>query len=333
MASCTKADRMHLAEAHKAVLDNGATDLGADGREMLTDSNPEQGAAAATDHATQDTSDNAETTAPNPTGAVPAKPVPAKVDKSGSVGALEIIEAILAGSGIAVEKAGPGHKPLMEIAHHCINAVSDGAVCKADGAKPARHSGTTMALLDKAHFHLTKCGGMEMACKASNALPGGSLNPAGESDGDGAAEDTAKQAAAAAAELAKADPPMIPGDAMRAVAEQNPALDQLLKTVVTLTETTQALLTQNGEMRKRIEDIAATPVPPKALARTAGLSKVQDGAGGDTTGPADVTDALSAMSDDDVTKALIKRSFREKRLVVHGFTDGPGPMRHSTLRN
>jgi hypothetical protein len=327
MASCTKADRMHLAEAHKAVLDNGATDLGADGREMLEDSNPEQGAGAATDHATQDTSDNAETTAPNPTGASPAKPVPAKVDKSGSVGALEIIEAILAGSGVAVEKAGPGHRPLMEIAHHCINAVSDGAVCKADGAKPARHSGATMALLDKAHFHLTKCGGMEMACKASNALPGGSLSPAGEAEGEGTNEDTAKQAAAAAANAA--------GPTTLTEPQANPALDQLLKTVVTLTETTQALLTQNGEMRKRIEDIAATPVPPKALARTAGLgglSKVQDGAGGDPAGPVDVTDALAQMSDEEITKSLIKRSFRNP-MKVHGFTDGPGPMRHTALHN
>jgi len=32
------------------------------------------------------------------------------------------------------------------------------------------------------------------------------------------------------------------------------------------------------------------------------------------------------MSDDEVTQTLIKRSFR-KPLVVHGFTDGPGPMR------
>jgi hypothetical protein len=191
-----------------------------------------------------------------------------------------------------------------------------------------------MALLDKAHFHLTKCSGMEMACKASNALPGGTPNAdTAKPDGQGTEEETAKQAAAAAADLAKADAPMIPGDAMRAVAEQNPALDQLLRAVVSLTETTQGLLTQNGEMRKRIEDIAATPVPPRALARTAGLSKVQDGAGGDPAGPVDVTDALSAMSDDDVTKALIKRSLREKRLVVHGFTDGPGPMRHSALRS
>jgi hypothetical protein len=324
MASCTKADRMHLAEAHKAVLDNGATDLGADGREMLTDGNPEQGAGAATDHATQDTSHNAETTAPNPTGASPAKPVPAKVDKAAT--ALEIIEAILSGPGVPVEKAGPGHKPLMEIAHHCIAAVADGSTCKADGAKPSRHSGETMALLDKAHFHLTKCGGMEMACKAANAVPGGTPDAdTAKPDGQGTEEDTAKQAAAAAAA------PAI--QAVMTEPQANPALDQLVKAVVSLTETTQGLLQQNGEMRKRIEDIAATPFPPKALARTAGLSKVQDGAGGGAAGPVDdVTDALTAMSDDDVTKALIKRSFRSP-MKVHGFTDGPGPMRHSALRN
>jgi hypothetical protein len=331
MASCTKADRMHLADAHKAVLDNGATDLGADGREMLTDGNPEQGAGAATDHATQDTSDNAETTAPNPTGAVPAKPVPAKVDKAGSVGALEIIEAILGAPGVPVEKAGPGHKPLMEIAHHCINAVSDGAVCKADGAKPARHSGATMALLDKAHFHLTKCSGMEMACKASNALPGGTPDAdTAKPDQQGTEEDTAKQAAAAAADLAKTAAAAAP-----ATEPPNPALDQLLKAVVSLTETTQGLLTQNSEMRKRIEDIAATPIPAKALARTAGLnglSKAQDGAGGDMTAAVDVTDALAQMSDDEITKSLIKRSHRNP-MKVHGFTDGPGPMRHAAPRS
>lgn len=328
MASCTKGDRMHLGDAMKAVLDEGATNLGADGREMLTDGTPVQGAGAATQHSTVDTSDNAETTAPNPTGASPASPMPAKVDKSGAT-ALAIIEALLTAPGRDVEKAGTGHKPLMEIAHQAIAAVADGATCKADGAKPSRHSGATMANLDKAHFHITKCEGMAMVCKAANELPGGSPPlgaNAGESEGQGASEDTSKAAAAATA-----GEPMIKAEASQVVAEANPALEQLIKTTTSLTELVKGLVNQNQDLRARVEDIAQTPLPARALARAVsnatGLTKSQDGGLVDSqTGPVDVTDALAQMSDEDVTKTLIKRSFR-KPLVVRGFTDGPGPMR------
>src|SRR5262245_34907918 len=339
MASCTKGDRMHLADAHKAVLDAGATNLGAEGREMLTDGNPEQGADAATEHSTVNTARNAETAVPNPTGASPASPIPASVGKTST---LEIIEALLEAPGWGVEKAGQGHRPLMEIAHHALAAMSDGSTCKADGGKPARHTGETMARLDKAHFHLTKCDGMAMACKAANPLPGGTPDAdSAKPDGQGTEMDSEKSAAVADGELAKHAPGSEQGTDAPAItpaitpaanppvaaAEANPNVDQLLKTMGTMAETLQAVAGQYKELRARVENIAQTPLPPRAIARVAGstLTKSQDGVAAEPAA-LDVSDALARMSDDGVTKALIKRSLRTPK-VVHGFTDGPAPMR------
>jgi len=330
MASCTKGDRMHLADCHKAVLDAGATDLGADGREMLTDANPEQGAGSATQHSTTDTGRNASTSAPNPTGASPPTPQwPGDARKTSTV--LEVLETLLALPGVEVEKAGAGHRPLMDIAHKALAAFSDGATCKADGVKPSRHSGATMAAVDTAHFHLTKCDGMAMVCKATNEQPGGSPEPAGEGESQGLSTTAGGEGsdlgepgtdkAAAEGDLAKtANEPPAPA----ATAEEQP----IAKAVQTMAEMMETLTKQFTELRGRVEDIAQTPLPPRALQRVTGgngLTKGQDNGGGQS-GSADVTDALAQMSDDEVTQTLIKRSFR-KPLVVHGFTDGPGPMR------
>jgi len=331
MASITKGDRMHLADAHKAVLDAGATDLGADGREMLTDANPEQGAGSATQHSTTDTGRNAGTSAPNPTGASPTMPQwPGDARKTSA--ALEVLETLLALPGIEVEKAGAGHKPLIEIAHKALAAFSDGATCKTDGVKPSRHSGATMAAVDTAHFHVTKCDGMQMACKTANEQPGGSPEPAGETseehqgaqmsapgEGDDLG-DPGKDAAAADGDLAKTtEAPATP--------TADPTLAEIAKTVTEMAQGMAALAKQNQDLRARVEDIAQTPLPPLAIQRVAtgaGLTKGQDNGG--STQPVDVTAALARMSDDEVTQTLIKRSYRNP-MVMHGFTDGPGPMR------
>src|SRR6516164_6308437 len=323
MASVTKGDRMHLADCHKVVLDAGATDLGADGREMLTDGNPEQGAGSATQNSTTDTGRNASTSVPNATGAVPSMPqYPGDARKTST--ALEVLETLLALPGTEVEKAGAGHRPLIDIAHKALAAFSDGATCKADGVKPSRHSGATMAAVDTAHFHLTKCDGMAMACKAANEQPGGSPEPAGEAESQGLSTtaggegtdlgDPGTDKAAAEGDLAKTGEP---------AAAAAPATGEPV-TVEAMAKMTK----QFTDLRGRVEDIAQTPLPPRALQRVSagnGLTKGQDNAGGQS-GSADVTDALAQMSDDEVTQTLIKRSFR-KPLVVHGFTDGPGPMR------
>jgi len=334
MASITKGDRMHLADAHKAVLDAGATNLGADGREMLTDSNPEQGAGSATQHSTTDTGHNASGSAPNPTGASPPTPQwPGDARKTST--AIEVLETLLALPGVEVEKAGAGHRPLIDIAHKALAAFSDGATCKTDGVKPSRHSGATMAAVDTAHFHLTKCDGMAMACKATNEQPGGSPEPAGEAESQGLSTtaggegtdlgDPGTDKAAAEGDLAKTGEPA----AAAAPATGEPVtVEAMAKTVQTMAEMMATMTKQFTDLRGRVEDIAQTPLPPRALQRVSagnGLTKGQDNAGGQS-GSADVTDALVQMSDDEVTQTLIKRSFR-KPLVVHGFTDGPGPMR------
>jgi len=329
MASVTKGDRMHLADCHKVVLDAGATDLGADGREMLTDGNPEQGAGSATQNSTTDTGRNASTSVPNATGAVPSMPqYPGDARKTST--ALEVLETLLALPGTEVEKAGAGHRPLIDIAHKALAAFSDGATCKADGVKPSRHSGATMAAVDTAHFHLTKCDGMAMACKAANEQPGGSPEPAGEAESQGTQAtaggegtdlgEPGKDAATAEGDLAKTtEAPATP--------TADPTLAEIAKTVQEMAAGMAALAKQNQDLRARVEDIAQTPLPPRAIQRVSGgsgLTKGQDNGG--SNGPTDVTDALAQMSDEEVTKTLIKRSYR-KPLVMHGFTDGPGPMR------
>src|SRR5262249_32458707 len=173
-------------------------------------------------------------------------PIPASVGKAST---LEIIEALLEAPGWGVEKAGQGHRPLMEIAHHALATMSDGATCKADGGKPARHTGETMARLDKAHFHPPKGDGLALACKGANPPPGGTPEAAGEGEGQGAEMDSEKSAAVAEGELAKHAPgseqgtaspaAAAPAPAAPAAAEASPTIEHLLKTMGTMAETLQ----------------------------------------------------------------------------------------------
>jgi hypothetical protein len=275
LGTAKRADMGHMVDAHKVVLDTGATNVGAEGREMLTDSNPVAGSP--TQHSTTDTGRNSTTSVPNPTGASPSAPYP--VAKAAGAGpAFAMIEALA--------KAGNGHVPLLECAHNLLAALSDGATCKEGAAKPTRHNGEDMARMHKAHSHLMACSGMEMACKAANDEP----------DSDSAKTtqvteaDTAKAAVTAAPAAVTAEAflaPLLNEDLVKVLADERAEKAVLVKTLGEIVP----LMTQ---MQKRIEDIAAQPMPATAVANAGALDPQRGNTG----------TAAATLTQDDVVKAL-----------------------------
>ncbi len=86
-----------------------------------------------------------------------------------------------------------------------------------------------------------------------------------------------------------------------------------------LTKTLAEIVPLMTSMHKRIEQIAETPIPPRAMARMPGtsVSKAADNGGADQTdlSPAMVTDALSRMSNEERTLTMIKATQRSPILV------------------
>jgi hypothetical protein len=75
-----------------------------------------------------------------------------------------------------------------------------------------------------------------------------------------------------------------------------------------LAKLAEAIMPRLDALQKRVEDIAATPLPPQTAMRGFGLSgitKREDG-GGAATAPEDVVAALARMTDEERTLALIK---------------------------
>jgi hypothetical protein len=308
IGSAKRAEMSSMVTAHKAVLDAGATNLGADGREMLTNSNPVKGNP--TQHSTVDTARNARTPVPNATGAVPEKPVPGEAMKASDP--MAFIEGLV--------KGGAGHVALCNAAHDLLHAVSDGTTCKEGGEKPARHSATDWAQMHKAHGHLMLVDGVQCA---ANAVPEGEPKPEGEGEGQGTSDagtdlggpGSDKTKAATGDDLAKT---AAPED--EAIAK---AVDARFEKFGTALDTVVATL---GRMGERIEQIALAPMPPAAIARLA---------------PGEGAVAKAAITTEDVTKALSEMTQEERALVtikaahrtpmkVSGFTDGPGPWRAPT---
>jgi hypothetical protein len=108
---------------------------------------------------------------------------------------------------------------------------------------------------------------MAVACKAANPLPGGTPDAdSAKPDGQGTEIDSEKTAAVVDGDLARADAPAAHPPAAPAAAEASPTIEHLLKTMGTMAETLQAVAAQNVELRARVEDIAQTPLPPRAIA-------------------------------------------------------------------
>jgi phage head maturation protease len=185
LSTAKRAEQVAMVDCHKAVLDAGATNVGAEGREVLSDGSPMQGAGSATQHSTVDTGHNPSGPAPNPTGAVPSSPHPGPAQMGKASDPIAFIDAMV--------KAGKGHVALCSCAHDLLCAVSDGATCKEGAAKPTRHSADDMAMMHKAHAHLMMVDGVQCAAASepiiTAAAPTGDLSKAA-SDGLAKAVDT-----------------------------------------------------------------------------------------------------------------------------------------------
>ncbi len=318
--SASKTEKMDIWDAHKAVLDAGAASLSAPashsaphnatqdtGKAVLDEGATSIAAPASSPpprNATQDTGRNAQTEAPNPTGKVPASPMPKASDQelledaTNKVGASiatlskageqpgEIIE-ILA-SADAMKRAGaPPHHILMDMAHRSLKAFSNGSTCKADAPDPERHTDMDMTRIHKAHFHLGRVGGGQ--CDADDDV-------AGRMPMMRASEDHGSAKVIAGDDLAK-------------------ALTEKTAENALLTKTLAEIVPLMTSMHKRIEQIAETPIAPRAMARipATSFSKAADngGADGAQLTDADLVTELAGKSPQEQTLLMIKASYRK----------------------
>jgi hypothetical protein len=228
-------------------------------------------------HSTTDTGRNPEHPAPTTGGP----------DTTGraSDAVLDLIET-------ALGKRSIGHQQLMDVAHHCVATLTDGATCESppqarptaerggDGASKAmglqppdltrgsRHSQETMDHLHMAHFHLRAAGAK------CDAAEGGLLD-----------EHQGTKFSAGTADLRKA------------LVCQSEALSEALGML--------------DQLSRRVEDIAKQPLPPVMIAKgTVAVDKIADGIGTTPSVDQDIAKAWAAMTSDERTMALIKASYR-----------------------
>jgi hypothetical protein len=174
-------------------------------------------------------------------------------------------------------KRGSGHQALMDVAHDCIGRLTDGASCAA-AKVGARHSQETLGNLAEAHDHLVAAGAK---CDAAGFTA--------EAEWQGTEFETGK---VSGGDLAK----MLAGERAEKAA-----------LIATLTDIVPRL----DQLRKRVEDIARTPLPPLAIAKSVtAISKQQDSGGGaGGLSPDDLAAAFSRMSKEEQTLTLIKASY------------------------
>ncbi len=174
-----------------------------------------------------------------------------------------------------------GHQGLMDIAHFCLAALSNSAVCGTVGKANARHSRETMAQLTEAHDHL---------CAA------------------GASCDMRQESVAMAAKTA----------GLPAASE---LLVKMTNTLEGLTKTVTELRAENTAMAARVEEIAQQPLPPLTQKMNVPVAKAQDGrwvdGAGDRMDP-EALAAFAALSKEDQTIELIKASRARPITLVRG---------------
>lgn len=213
----------------------------------------------------------------NPEARPPMVRPPAPEFRPGDNGPADSSTSVLDLIAAALDKRGSGHQALMDVAHDCVGRLTDGACCAAAKAG-ARHSQQTLGRLAEAHDHLVAAGAK---CDAAGY--------AAEAEGEGTEFDSGK---AAAGDLAK----LLAGERAEKAA-----------LIATLTDIVPRL----DRLTKRVEDIARTPLPPAAIAKSVvSVSKQQDGGGGGSVlSPDDLAAAFSRMSNEEQTLTLIKASY------------------------
>jgi hypothetical protein len=178
-------------------------------------------------------------------------------------------------------RGGRAHQSLMDLAHGCLQALTDGRVCEKAAKLGARHSKETMELFKASHRHLIAAGAGCDATGADNPRPPAQLT----SETDTRAADLANT---------------LPDEP----AEKS-ALAKVLGEVVPMIE----------RLTKRVDEIARTPLPPLTIAKgTVSVSKQQDRESNVRSGdlelsPETIAAALAKMSKEEQTLTLIKASY------------------------
>ncbi len=173
------------------------------------------------------------------------------------------------------------HQCLMDLAHGCLQALTDGRVCEEAAKLGARHSKETMGLLKASHRHLIAAGARCDATGVDDPQTPAQLTP--ETD-------------TRAADLANP----LPDESA-----EKTALAKVLREVVPMIE----------RLTKRVDEIARTPLPPLTMAKgTVSISKQQDrerivGGGHPELSPETIAAALAKMSKEEQTLTLIKASY------------------------
>jgi hypothetical protein len=171
------------------------------------------------------------------------------------------------------------HQYLMDLAHECLQALTDGCVCEQATKLGARHSRETMNLFKASHRHLLTAGARCGAAGVEDLRPTAQL-----------ASETDTRAAGLASQIP--DEPA-----------EKAALTKVLGEVVPMIE----------RLTKRVDEIARTPLPPLTMAKgTVSISKQQDrnvGSGEPELSPDAIAAALAKMSKEEQTLTLIKASY------------------------
>lgn len=191
------------------------------------------------------------------------------------------IVSVLAAVSKVLCKRQSAHQNLMDLAHECLQALTDGCVCEQATKLGARHSNETMQLFKASHGHLIAAGAR---CDATGV------------DGPRPPAQLASETDARAADLANA----LPDEPT-----EKAALAKVLLEVVPMIE----------RLTKRVDEIARTPLPPLTVAKgTVPISKQQDrgsnvGSGDPELSPEAIAAALAKMSKEEQTLTLIKASY------------------------
>jgi hypothetical protein len=178
-------------------------------------------------------------------------------------------------------KRGRAHQSLMDLAHECLQALTDGCVCEKATKLGARHSKDTMELLKASHRHLVAAGARCDAAGVDEPRPPASL-------------------------VFETDTRAVePANALHNEPAEKAALAKVLGEVVPMIE----------RLAKRVDEIARTPLPPLTMAKgTISISKQQDRGSNVPSGdpelsPETIAAALAKMSKEEQTLTLIKASY------------------------
>jgi hypothetical protein len=188
---------------------------------------------------------------------------------------------VLAAVGKVLCKRQRAQQNLMDLAHECLQTLTDGHVCEKATKLGARHSKETMGLFKVSHRHLVAAGARCDAAGVNERRAPAQL----VSGTDTRAEEPANMLHDEPAEKA--------------------ALVKVLGEVVPMIE----------RLTKRVDEIARTPLPPLTMAKgTISISKQQDrgsnvASGDPDLSPEAIAAALAKMSKEEQTLTLIKASY------------------------